>query len=225
MNWDIAFRYKTRGINQADAFFATLLGSAKALERYKPEFNCKPQTYMFWWSRQSTGRHTYDHHRLIREPVHKEELLNKINIFIRSFFNRNGKHPTIPEIAKHINISEKKVKKILNLRIQVFSLDKNINENENSSISELIMDNKISDSDPAVSFKREERVNLILSIIGELSNSTTQKIVKLRFGLNKESKRYSIDELSKKFNLPVKKIRQVLSNTIKQIKHKFRQNM
>lgn len=169
---------------------------------------------------QTSGREIYDNSRLIREPVHREELLNKISIFRRNYFNNNGVLPTNDLIAQHINISVKKIKRILSINKNIFSLDKKINKLDGNSLHELLID-KDQMSNPREYIKLEEKINFIKKCIQSL-DPKQQTVMNMKFGLGNKQTKHSINEIVNQVKLSKEQVRVIISNTIKLIEKKIK---
>lgn len=107
---NLAKKYVNRGLHFLDLIQEGNTGLLKAVEKFEFERGYKFSTYATWWIRQAITRAIADQSRTIRVPVHMVETLNKINKIKRTFVQEHGREPSHAELAKELNIDEKKIK-------------------------------------------------------------------------------------------------------------------
>ena len=99
----VAKRYVGRGLPFLDLIQEGNLGLMKAAEKFEPERGFKFSTYATWWIRQSITRAIADQGRTIRIPVHLVENINRVKKTAGELLRKNGREPTVEEIAVHQN--------------------------------------------------------------------------------------------------------------------------
>ena len=91
------------------------LGLMKAAEKFEPERGFKFSTYATWWIRQSITRAIADQGRTIRIPVHLVESINRVKKTAGDLLHKNGREPTVEEIAAALDMEPDKVRELLQL--------------------------------------------------------------------------------------------------------------
>jgi RNA polymerase primary sigma factor len=121
----VAQRY---GQNAGDLEFDDLvqegtLGLQRAAEKFDPGLGYKFSTYATWWIRQAIGRSIDTTGYAIRLPVHVWERVRKINGYTRSFESRNGRPPTLREVAEGVEMDPADVQALLDISRPLIRLD------------------------------------------------------------------------------------------------------
>lgn len=158
----VAKRFCNRGLGLLDLIQEGNVGLMKAVEKFQYKKGYKFGTYATWWVRQAITRAIGDFSRIVRMPIHVNELLNKIHHEFRSLVIKLGRDPTPEEIAQELNISPEKVKKILRSSKGPFSLDRQIRDDSEATFGDYCVNSKlVSQNDVA---EQEELKKLFCSI-------------------------------------------------------------
>ena len=111
----VAKRYVGRGLPFLDLIQEGNLGLMKAAEKFEPERGFKFSTYATWWIRQSITRAIADQGRTIRIPVHLVENINRVKKTAGELLRKNGREPTVEEIAVQLDLEPDRVRELLQL--------------------------------------------------------------------------------------------------------------
>ncbi|GAF87857.1 unnamed protein product, partial [marine sediment metagenome] len=175
-------------------------------------------TYATWWIRQAITRAIADQARTIRIPVHMIETINKLIRISRSLVQEIGREPTSEEIAKKMDMSVHKIRKIVKIAQEPISLETPIGEEEDSHLGDFIED-KFMPSPP------ETVININLrEHIGEALKSLTEreaKVLKMRFGLG-DGNEHTLEEVGQQFKVTRERIRQIEAKALRKLKHPSR---
>lgn len=119
----IARRKEWSALEFADLVQEGVIGLMIAAEKYDYRQGFAFSTYAQWWIRQTISRSIMDS-GFIRIPVHMGELLTKMRRAMNEIALREGRPPTLKEVATAIESTPGKVKSALRVsRMQMISFD------------------------------------------------------------------------------------------------------
>ena len=180
----VAKRHMGYGIPLTDLTQEGVLGLMHAVSKFEHRRGNKFGTYATWWIRQAIGRAVAKQGRTIRLPVHRLELIRKVEWTKRRIVQETGDEPTLEELAEEIGLTPDRVKEIQRISPAITSLGQELEDDEGNS------SRIIADLIPAPAEEEEterERDQAILreqmeKILDQLDEREA-RVIRIRFGI------------------------------------------
>ena len=129
-----------------------------------------------------------------------------------------GREPTPEEIAKRMELSLDKVRKVLKIAVEPISLETPIGEEEDSHLGDFIEDRNAPAPADAASFQLlKEQVEDVLGTLSERES----KVLQLRFGLE-DGRSRTLEEVGREFGVTRERIRQIEAKALRKLRHPTR---
>jgi len=147
-----------------------------------------------------------NHSSIIRMPCYLKQLYLNYLKYLEAYQEKHDKKPSIKEISKFLNITERKVKEMLEAASSIISLDCKISEdNDGDTYAEVIKDER--SDDPLKCLSTKNTTEVIDRALQEL-DPRERKIIRKRFGLDGD-KPNTLEEIGVMFSVTRERIRQI----------------
>lgn len=201
----IAKDYSNYGVPMADLISEGNIGLMKAVEKFDPEKGGKLSTYAAWWIKQSIKRALANQSKTIRLPVHLVDKLAKVRRITSMLTEELGREPTDDELVEELGIPRKKLALLKRASQRPTSLDAPMGDEDSSSYSDIIGDERAVDPFAALENKNDhDELDDLLTLLDDRET----EIIDSRFGLNGK-KPMTLEEISRNFGVSRERIRQL----------------
>jgi len=200
-----------------DALSDGTLGLMRAIDKFKITKGFKFSTYAGYWIKQMMCRSGAAAKEMVHIPVHKQADQALIRSAIINSSSMGHATPSEEYLLNYINNEKEKknlppmtsqqLKELLPYSTKVISVDQTISSGEVTSMLDLIDEtSRLGYEDPIIKNPEQEMmVNELLNIL----KPTERKIVRLRYGMNDEEKKYKLQEIGDMLSLTKERIRQI----------------
>ena len=212
----IAKRYNRNEYAFLDVIQDGYLGLIKAVDKFDYNLGYSLSTYATHWIKQSISAAIGNKSKTIRIPLNRDQKLKELRRIISDLSNIFGREPTIKEISDRLNISEESIYELFkDYQLQeIASLNQPINDEESSSLGEVIIDEN--GMDPESEIDGDSLKDSIKDILKTLT-PRERRIVELRFGLA-DGTEYTLEEVGKEFNVTRERIRQIEAKALRKLR-------
>jgi len=200
----VAREYAGRGVPLLDLIQEGSIGLLVAAKKFDYTMEFRFSTYASKWIRKGVTRCILDHGGLIRIPVHTAERVRKV-LSVRAALEQEGIDPTEELIAQRSGISADKVRQLLRLQPEVYSLDVPLQEGEDGTLQSMIEDTGA--VQPYETLVREEMKRTLDTLLGMLTQRQ-QQVLRLHYGME-DGNCLSLEEISGILGVSKERVRQI----------------
>lgn len=220
----VAKQYQNQGLSLQDLVNEGNYGLLVAAKRFDETRGFKFISYAVWWIRQSILHAIAVKGRMIRLPLNKIGVLNKVYSTSLALEQKLEREPSLAEIAEETDYNFKNVNEVLKYQGKTLSMDAPLSNSEGdddftmgdllSSTQTLSVEKTLNND----SLKIE--INEALKILSERE----RKIITMFFGLEDESPK-TYGEISEALNLTRERIRQLKESSLKKLRQSSKRNI
>jgi RNA polymerase sporulation-specific sigma factor len=207
--WSIVRRFSNRGHEMEDLFQVGCIGLIKAVDKFDTSFDVKFSTYAVPMITGEIKRFLRDD-GMIKVSRSLKETAGRAKTIRESFCYKNGREPTVEEIAEEMDISAEELVMALDSGAEVESLYKTIYQGDGNSIY-------LIDKLEECNNQNEEVLNkMVLDDLMEGLDEKEQKIVKLRYFMDKTQ-----TEIAKEIGISQVQVSRIEKKILKQMRDKL----
>jgi RNA polymerase primary sigma factor len=211
----VAKKYVGRGLSFLDLIQEGNIGLMKATDKFDYRRGFKFSTYATWWIRQAITRAISDQSRTIRLPVHVGETINRVKKTSHRLQQILEREPTQEEIARAMDVSDDKVRQVLDVSRHPISLEAPVGQDGDAFLGDFIEDE--STVHPLELASHELLKSQICDALSKLTDRE-RKIIVLRFGLE-DGRFRTLEEVGREFGITRERIRQIEAKALRKLRH------
>ncbi|GGE32843.1 sigma-70 family RNA polymerase sigma factor [Psychroflexus planctonicus] len=218
----VAKQYQNQGLKLPDLINEGNVGLVKAAKRFDETRGFKFISYAVWWIRQSILQALAEQSRVVRLPLNKIGVINKINKMYSHLEQVNERPPSASEIAKELEMSESQVKVALKNSGRHLSMDAPFKEGENDSNLYDVLSSAESPN-PDDKLMRDSLSIEINRALDTLSQREAD-VIRLNYGIGNQPA-MTLQEIGDTFDLSRERVRQIREKGIRRLKHQSKNKM
>ncbi|MGX1024031.1 sigma-70 family RNA polymerase sigma factor [Psychroflexus sp. MBR-150] len=218
----VAKQYQNQGLKLPDLINEGNVGLVKAAKRFDETRGFKFISYAVWWIRQSILQALAEQSRVVRLPLNKIGVINKINKTFSHLEQVNERPPSAIEIAKELDMSESQVKVALKNSGRHLSMDAPFKEGENDSNLYDVLSSAESPNpdDQLMKDSLSVEINRALDTLSQREAD----VIRLNYGIGNQPA-MTLQEIGDMFDLSRERVRQIREKGIRRLKHQSKNKM
>ena len=211
----VAKQYQNQGLSLPDLINEGNLGLIKAAQRFDETRGFKFISYAVWWIRQSILQALAEQSRIVRLPLNKVGLTNRINKAFSQLEQEFEREPSTEEIAEALEIEIEEVASTLGVASRHVSMDSPMSDGEENTLMD-VLENPNAD---ATDVELDHNQSLQTEITRSLKTLTErqQDVIRFFFGIGVDHP-LSLEDIGQRFNLTRERVRQIKDKAISKLK-------
>ena len=211
----VAKQYQNQGLNLSDLINEGNVGLIKAAMRFDETKGFKFISFAVWWIRQSIILSLAEQGRIVRLPLNKIGLNNKINIARQNFEQQNEREPSEEELSDILDIDLTEIKQMLASTQRSVSMDSPLQDGEDGSLVDIMSNPNADCTDKQVDYieSLQKEVQLAMRTLTDKQ----KKVVCYFFGIGVEHC-LTLEDIGERFNLTRERVRQIKDKAIIKMK-------
>ncbi|MBK6283663.1 MAG: RNA polymerase sigma factor RpoD/SigA [Draconibacterium sp.] len=211
----VAKQYQNMGITLIDLINEGNLGLIKAAKRFDKTRGFKFITYAVWWIRQSIMQAIAENSRMVRLPVNKIGLKNKINKAFNQLSHEFFREPTIEELSDLLEVQPVIIMTAMNLLNSNYtSMDAPLGEGEGSMYDVTLDEDSPNPESELVKGSLRTDIERLLNTL----DPREANILRYYYGLNGCMAK-PIEEIGDDFGLTYERVRQIKEKSLSKLKN------
>ena len=211
----VAKQYQSQGLSLPDLINEGNLGLIKAALRFDETRGFKFISYAVWWIRQSILQALAEQSRIVRLPLNKVGLTNRINKAYQLLEQEFEREPTQEELAELLELSLEEVAATMNMAGRHVSMDSPLGEGEEITLVDVLENHNAG--------KTDEKLEYYESLHREIERSLRslterqKEVICYFFGIGVDHA-LSLEDIGLRFNLTRERVRQIKDSAITRLK-------
>lgn len=212
----IAREYEDRGLPLDELISEGNLGLIEAAHRFDPERGFKFISYAVWWIRQSILRALAKYSRLVRVPINRTWVLQKVINIVNTLEQGLGRTPALEEIAVALDIPVEELSENLAfLRHEVFLEDSTRPFEDTITLMDRISSEEF--AAPTSGLIKESMKTDIKLALDSLEPAEAE-VLRKYFGIDRE-RPLTLLEIGDDMNLSRERIRQIKNKALRRLQY------
>jgi len=210
----VAKQYQNQGMTLQDLINEGNVGLIKAAHRFDETRGFKFISYAVWWIRQSILQAIAEQARIVRLPLNRIGIMNKIAKAYSTLEQELQRDPKIDEIAHLLDISEDDVKDSLRNSSRHLSMDASLTQDDDNNMYDVL---KSEDSPRPDNGLLHESLQMEIARVIAILPQKEADILKLYYGLGGKYP-LTLDEIGEKFDMTRERVRQIKEKALRKLK-------
>lgn len=210
----VAKEYSGRGVPLMDLIQEGSIGLLTAAKKFDYTMEYRFSTYATKWIRQGVTRYLTEHGSMIRVPAYTAERIHKVLKAQTALKQKNEQEPTLEELAAYCEMPPERVRQLLELNPETYSLDAPAGEDSDDPFSSVLKDRLA--PDPHEQLVRDELSCTMESLLSMLTERQ-RMVLRLHFGME-DGLCYSLEQISIRFGVSKERIRQIERQAMERLK-------
>ncbi|HEU4575781.1 MAG TPA: RNA polymerase sigma factor RpoD/SigA [Chitinophagaceae bacterium] len=211
----VAKQYQNQGLSLPDLINEGNLGLIKAAQRFDETRGFKFISYAVWWIRQSILQALAEQSRIVRLPLNKVGLTNRIQKAYSQLEQEFEREPSAEELAEMLEMDLDEVSATLGISARHVSVDTPLAEGEDNTLLDVLENPNAEKTDAELDHKESLKMEIDRSL--KALTERQKEVICYFFGIGVDHP-MSLEDIGEKFNLTRERVRQIKDKAITKLR-------
>lgn len=211
----VAKQYQNQGLTLPDLINEGNLGLIKAAQRFDETKGFKFISYAVWWIRQSILQALAEQSRIVRLPLNKVGLTNRISKAFQQLEQEFEREPTTEELADLLEISAEEVATTLMMSIRHVSVDGPLSDGEENTLIDVLVNKNADLTDERLVHNESLQIEIAQSL--KALTERQKNVLCFFYGIGVEHP-MSLEDIGHRFSLTRERVRQIKDKAITKLR-------
>lgn len=218
----VAKQYQNQGLSLPDLINEGNLGLIKAAQRFDETRGFKFISYAVWWIRQSILQALAEQSRIVRLPLNKVGLTNRIQKAYSLLEQQYEREPSAEELAEVLEMDIEEVSSSLGINARHVSMDSPLAEGEENTLIDVMENPNAEKTDGELEYNESLKTEIDRSL--KTLTERQKEVICFFFGIGVDHP-MSLEDIGEKFSLTRERVRQIKDKAITKLKASNRCNL
>lgn len=218
----VAKQYQNQGLSLPDLINEGNLGLIKAAQRFDETRGFKFISYAVWWIRQSILQALAEQSRIVRLPLNKVGLTNRIQKAYSQLEQEFEREPSAEELAEMLELDIEEVSSTLGIAARHVSMDTPLSEGEDNTLIDVLENPNAERAETNIEHKESLKQEIDRSL--KTLTERQKEVICFFFGIGVDHP-MSLEDIGEKFNLTRERVRQIKDKAITKLRSNSRSKM
>ncbi len=211
----VAKQYQNQGLSLPDLINEGNLGLIKAAQRFDETRGFKFISYAVWWIRQSILQSLAEQARIVRLPLNKVGLTNKIQKAYSQLEQEFEREPSPEEVAELLDLESEEISASLSMSARHVSMDSPLSDGEESTLVDVLENPNADRAETNLEYNESLKEEIDRSF--QVLTDRQKEVICYFFGIGQDHP-MSLEDIGDKFNLTRERVRQIKDKAITKLR-------
>jgi RNA polymerase primary sigma factor len=211
----VAKQYQNQGLSLPDLINEGNLGLIKSAQRFDETRGFKFISYAVWWIRQSILQALAEQARIVRLPLNKVGLTNRIQKAFSQLEQEFEREPSAEELAELLGMDLEEVTANLGINARHVSMDTPLSEGEEGTLLDVLVNTNAEKTDALLDHTQSLKTEIDRSLA--TLTERQKEVICYFFGIGVDHP-LSLEDIGERFNLTRERVRQIKDKAITKLK-------
>ena len=218
----VAKQYQNQGLTLPDLINEGNLGLIKAAQRFDETRGFKFISYGVWWIRQSIMQALAEQSRIVRLPLNKVGLTNRISRAYQHLEQEYERAPTTEELANYLDVDIEEISATMSVAARHVSMDSPLSEGEENTLMDVMVNGNADSADKQIMFNDSLRQEIQRSLT--VLTPRQKEVICYFYGIG-VSEAISLEDIGVKYSLTRERVRQIKDKALTKLRTVSRCNL